>query len=145
MPSANVGRISAAPPDARRRTVAEEACGARLERVERVGRRGFAAARNDGGGSARASRRRLRPRPSASSARVAAVARGDGDARQMRQHAPVVISPKEDTSRPAVARGPGRPTRGAANAATDARIDDIRGRARAPAVMSTPARSRVRF
>ena len=50
MPSANVGRISAAPPDARRRTVAEEACGARLERVERVGRRGFAAARAGDGG-----------------------------------------------------------------------------------------------
>ena len=89
MPSANVGRISAAPPDARRRTVAEEACGARLERVERVGRRGFAAARaGDGGGSARMSL--ASPSSSASVRRASSarasprVARGDGDARPNR-------------------------------------------------------------
>ena len=153
MPSANVGRISAAPPDARRRTVAEEACGARLERVERVGRRGFAAARaGDGGGSARMSLASPSSSASvrASSARVARASRVETAtrARIARQHArPSLTSPEGGHVSPGGRARRTRPadaTRGAANAATDARIDDIRGRARAPRVIEhTPARSRA--
>ena len=140
MPSANVGRISAAPPDARRRTVAEEACGARLERVERVGRRGLRRARaGDGGGSARMSLASPSSSASvrASSARVAARrAWSRRRAPESRQHArPSLTSPEGGHVSPGGRARRTRPadaTRGAANAATDARIDDIRGRARAP-------------
>ena len=154
MPSANVGRISAAPPDARRRTVAEEACGARLERVERVGRRGFAAARaGDGGGSARMSLALLSSSASvrASSARVAARrAWRRRRAPDSRQHArPSLTSPEGGHASPGGRARRTRPadaTRGAANAATDERIDDMRGRARARREVSQhpPARSRER-
>ena len=155
MPSANVGRISAAPPDARRRTVAEEACGARPERVERVGRRGFAAARaGDGGGSARMSLASPSSSASvrASSAHVAARrAWRRRRAPESRQHArPSLTSPEGGHASPGGRARRTRPadaTRGAANAANDARIDDIRGRARAPRSdrAHTRAQPRVRF
>ena len=155
MPSANGGRMSAAPPDARRRTVAEEAWGARLERVERVGRRGFAAARaGDGGGSARTSLASASSSASvrASSARVAARrAWRRRRAPEPRQHArPSLTSSSEGGHASPGGRArrtrPADATRGAVNAATDARIDDMRGRARARREVSQhpPARSRER-
>lgn len=154
MPSANGGRMSAAPPDARRRTVAEEAWGARLERVERVGRRGFAAARaGDGGGSARTSLASASSSASvrASSARVAARrAWRRRRAPEPRQRArPSLTSSEGGHASPGGRARRTRPadaTRGAANAATDARIDDVRGRERARREVSQhpPARSRER-
>ena len=153
MPSANGGRMSAAPPDARRRTVAEEAWGARLERVERVGRRGFATARaGDGGGSARTSLASASSSASvrASSARVAARrAWRRRRAPEPRQHArPSLTSSSEGGHASPGGRArrtrPADATRGAVNAATDARIDDMRGRARAPRSEPAPNRAQPR-
>ena len=88
----------------------------------------------------------------ASSARASPrVARGDGDARPSRQHArPSLTSPEGGHASPGGRARRTRPadaTRGAANAATDAHIDDIRGRARAPRSdrAHTRAQPRVRF